>query len=59
MGDSPEATQGLGGAFVREISRQFDEDRPIWEQKVHWERPVLCDGDGPIGQLRRWARQFY
>jgi len=22
-------------------------------------RPVLCDGDGPIGLFRRWAKQFY
>ncbi len=22
-------------------------------------RPVLCDGDGPIALLRKWARQFY
>jgi hypothetical protein len=21
--------------------------------------PVLCDGDGPIMQLRRWYKQFY
>jgi len=56
---SPEATEGLGRAFVSEITRQFDEDRPIWEHKVHWPRPALCDGDGPIGQLRRWAKQFY
>lgn len=56
---SPEATEGLGRAFVSEITRQFDEDRPIWEHKVHWPRPILCDGDGPIGQLRRWGKQFY
>jgi hypothetical protein len=22
-------------------------------------RPVLCDGDGPVGIFRRWAKQFY
>jgi hypothetical protein len=21
--------------------------------------PMLCDGDGPIGLFRRWAKQFY
>ena len=42
-----------------EISRQFDEDLPIWENKIFLERPVLCDGDGPIGAMRRWGRQFY
>ena len=57
--DSAEATEGLGQAFIAEISRQFEEDKPIWEAKVHLERPALCDGDGPIGLLRRWGRQFY
>jgi 3-ketosteroid 9alpha-monooxygenase subunit A len=52
-------TRGLGEAFVSEITRQFEEDRPIWENKVYWDKPLLCDGDGPIALLRSWARQFY
>ena len=47
-------TEGVGKAFVAEIERQFGQDIPIWENKIHLERPVLCDGDGPIGELRRW-----
>ena len=54
-----DAERGVGKAFIAEIDRQFGQDIPIWEHKVHWQRPVLCDGDGPIGQLRKWARQFY
>jgi phenylpropionate dioxygenase-like ring-hydroxylating dioxygenase large terminal subunit len=57
--DDPKATEGLGKAFVSEISRQFAEDLPIWENKVFLERPLLCDGDGPIAMLRRWGQQFY
>ena len=57
--ESDEATERLGRAFVDEISRQFEEDRLIWENKVYWDKPVLCDGDGPIGGLRGWAKQFY
>jgi len=57
--ESEEATAGLGRAFVSEITRQFAEDLPIWENKAHWERPVLCDGDGPINVLRQWAKQWY
>jgi nitrite reductase/ring-hydroxylating ferredoxin subunit len=34
-------------------------DVPIWEHKVYREHPPLVPGDGPIGVLRRWARQFY
>ncbi len=54
-----EATANVGKAFIAEIKRQFSQDIPIWENKIHLTRPVLCDGDGPIALLRRWARQFY
>ena len=52
-------TKGVGKAFIREIERQLEQDIPIWENKVFFERPVLCDGDGPIAKFRRWCRQFY
>jgi 3-ketosteroid 9alpha-monooxygenase subunit A len=52
-------TRGVGKAFVAEVTRQLDQDIPIWENKIQWERPVLCDGDGPIGMFRTWCRQFY
>ncbi len=54
-----EAERGVGRAFIAEIERQFAQDIPIWENKIHLTRPVLCDGDGPVGLLRKWARQFY
>jgi nitrite reductase/ring-hydroxylating ferredoxin subunit len=53
------ATAGVGKAFIAEIERQLGQDIPIWEHKVMVMRPVLCDGDGPIGVYRRWAKQFY
>jgi nitrite reductase/ring-hydroxylating ferredoxin subunit len=56
---SQDATRGVGRAFIAEIERQFAQDIPIWENKAFLERPSLCDGDGPIGELRRWGRQFY
>jgi 3-ketosteroid 9alpha-monooxygenase subunit A len=34
-------------------------DLPIWENKVYREHPHLVPGDGPIGRLRHWAKQFY
>ena len=27
--------------------------------KLYRERPRLCDGDGPLGPLRKWYSQFY
>jgi 3-ketosteroid 9alpha-monooxygenase subunit A len=41
-----------------EACRQFAEDIPIWTHKRHWDRPVLCDGDGPIMKFRRWYRRY-
>jgi cholesterol 7-desaturase len=42
-------------ATVENTSR----DVPIWEHKIYVERPPLVADDGPIRELRRWARQFY
>ena len=54
-----EATQGLAKAFIDEVTRQHAQDVPIWENKKFHENPVLCDGDGPIHQIRKYYQQFY
>ena len=54
-----DVTRGVGKALIADIEKQMNEDRPIWENKVYQPRPVLCDGDGPIGLFRRWSQQFY
>jgi 3-ketosteroid 9alpha-monooxygenase subunit A len=51
--------QRVGQAIIRDIVKQMNEDIPIWENKQYLPRPMLCEEDGPIGQYRRWARQFY
>jgi len=53
------ATRGVGAAIIADIEKQLAEDTPIWENKQHLEHPCLSPDDGPIGLLRRWARQFY
>ncbi len=50
--------EGLARAIVKDLKQQFEHDRPIWENKAHWERPVLCEGDGPISTYRKWYSQF-
>ncbi len=54
-----DVTRGIGKAFLREISRQLEQDIPIWENKKHIKPPILCDNDGPIGRYRKWCKQFY
>lgn len=43
----------------REIHADFSSDIPVWENKKYLDKPVMCRDDGPIGQIRKWARQFY
>jgi phenylpropionate dioxygenase-like ring-hydroxylating dioxygenase large terminal subunit len=53
------ATWLLARKAIREGKRTIDQDVPIFEHKVHRTDPLLVDGDGPLMQYRRWARQFY
>jgi 3-ketosteroid 9alpha-monooxygenase subunit A len=46
-------------AAVESTAENVARDVSIWEHKVYRERAPLVAGDGPIGVLRKWARQFY
>jgi 3-ketosteroid 9alpha-monooxygenase subunit A len=50
---------GIVKLYMANLKAGFEDDMRIWENKLYREVPVLCDGDGPITQLRRWYRQFY
>ena len=50
---------GVNAAIVKDVCKQFEEDKPIWENKIYRALPVLCDGDGPIAKFRKWYTQFY
>jgi phenylpropionate dioxygenase-like ring-hydroxylating dioxygenase large terminal subunit len=57
--DGQDPKGGVAAAIIRDIVKQTNEDVVIWEHKLYREQPVLCDGDGPIAQYRRWCQQFY
>ncbi|MCB1615177.1 MAG: Rieske 2Fe-2S domain-containing protein [Pseudomonadales bacterium] len=48
-------TQG----YMDEMCRQVEQDIQIWNYKCYQPNPILCDGDGPIHQYRKWFSQFY
>lgn len=52
-------TEQFAAMYVDNLTRGFHEDIEIWEHKLYREVPRLVDGDGPIGRLRTWYRQFY
>ncbi len=37
----------------------LEADIPIWQNKAHLKKPLLCDGDGPIMRFRKYFEQFY
>jgi nitrite reductase/ring-hydroxylating ferredoxin subunit len=50
---------GVNAAIIKDICKQLEEDKPIWENKIYRPLPILCDGDGPIFKFRQWMKQFY
>ena len=50
---------GLARALIRDIVKQFDQDKVIWDRQRFVERALICEGDGPIADFRRWYYQFY
>jgi hypothetical protein len=58
LGDA-QTTSSVGRAFVKEVCKQFEEDRPVWEHKAHLSRPALADTDPPFMKFRKWYSQFY
>ncbi len=52
-------TAMFGKALMEHISKEIEQDVPIWENKEYVEHPVLTKGDGPIAAWRNWCQQFY
>ncbi len=48
-----------GEEFMSGIVKGVMDDVPIWENKIHRERPVMSELDKEIADFRRWTRQFY
>lgn len=45
--------------YTERSMQSFMQDVEIWKHKRYVANPVLCDGDGPLHQLRKWYSQFY
>lgn len=56
---SEEQNRELAKSYVDLTCKAFSEDVAVWHNKVRVDHPLLCEGDGPIYQLRHWYEQFY
>ena len=57
--EATDIKKAIAEGIRNEIVHQVEQDIPIWKHKKYLPKPILCDGDGPIGQYRRWFKQFY
>lgn len=49
----------LAKAMRKEICRQLDQDKVVWDRQRYMPKPSICDGDGPILPFRKFFAQFY
>lgn len=54
-----EANDQIAQLYAKGNRDGFFQDVHIWKHKRRIDNPLLCEGDGPIYQLRRWYEQFY
>lgn len=45
--------------LIRQFERELLKDKAFWESKRYLARPAIDASDGPIGEFRRYCRQFY
>lgn len=57
--DISQTSEVIAQAMLDNLRIQVEQDIPIWNHKKYQEKPILCDGDGPIMQYRKWFSQFY
>ena len=54
-GERASVARGL----IKNLCRQLDQDKVVWDRQRYITDPVICDGDGPIPAFRRYYAQFY
>lgn len=52
-------TERIAKAFVDSVTREVQQDIPIWEHKRYVDAPALAPSEKPIADWRRWFAQFY
>ena len=51
--------EALGIQAVESTASGVEDDIEIWKRKRFVSQPLLCDGDGPIPEFRRYFSRFY
>ena len=54
-----EEKKAMMDIYKQSMMDGFLQDAHIWHNKTITHRPMVCEGDGPILQARKWYSQFY
>jgi hypothetical protein len=57
--DGDEKLTRIARAFIDSVTREVQQDIPIWEAKRYVPTPALAPSEKPIMEYRRWFAQFY
>jgi 3-ketosteroid 9alpha-monooxygenase subunit A len=55
---SPEQNETVGSAFADRVRIEINKDLEVLNYKKHLDRPLLCNGDGPIMKWRKYAKEL-
>jgi 3-ketosteroid 9alpha-monooxygenase subunit A len=50
---------GLARAIIKDVNKQLDQDKVVWDRQQYQPNAIICQGDGPIPQFRRYYARFY
>lgn len=50
---------GVARAIIKDICKQFDQDKVVWDRQRYLPDAQICQGDGPIAKFRQHYAQFY
>ena len=50
---------GVAKAIIRDVNKQLDQDKVVWDRMRYEPNPIICDGDGPIPHFRKFYARFY
>jgi len=50
---------GVARAIIRDICKQYDQDKVVWDRQKFEPNPIICEGDGPIAQFRNYYARYY
>jgi 3-ketosteroid 9alpha-monooxygenase subunit A len=50
---------GLARAIIKDVNKQLDQDKVVWDRMRYVPNPIICDGDGPVPHFRKFYSRFY